>query len=650
MPLKTWRELIAPHKDVLEGTWLESDFAADLSKVAAGTAPSEYQDPKLFFERTYITEGMRLLLDSLVRRLSGKGGDPVIQLKTSFGGGKTHTMLAVYHVANAAIPAKEMMGIPQILDQAGVTSFPKANVAILDGNALSASQPRRHGNITANTLWGELAWRLGGDPAYAMLAQADQDGTSPGKDVLAEIFKTYGPCVVLMDETVAYIRQLEDGKSYKGGTFESNLSFLQALTEAASQVPNTMLLASLPQSDLEVGGAWGKQTLNSIEKIFGRMEAIWKPVATLEGFEIVRRRLFSTLADTNTRDEVCKAFVDMYAQSKGLFPNETSESSYLDRLKGSYPIHPEVFERLYEDWSTLDKFQRTRGVLRLMAMVIHRLWSDGNQDYLIMPSSLPLYAPQVQNELIRYLPNGWDVVMERDIDGPNAIPTKMDEQNPLVGSLQGYRRVARTIFLGSAASVAAQKVRGISQQRIHLGCAQPGQQIGRYDDALKHLTDKLHYLYTGNDTCWFDTKPNLRREMEERKARFTIDVHLVPEVQNRLRTVLRGNKFAGIHVFTPHDDIPDDPSVRLVVISPKKRHKAKNQHSPAIEEAALINTTRGQQPRQYQNRLVFLAADEDAIPEGMGAGQDLPCLEIHLRRCSPEHRQVPDSGGQEELR
>lgn len=614
MSLKPWRDLIAPHTDVLNGTYQEAEFAADLSKVAAGTATPEYQDPKLFFERTFITEGMRLLLDSLVRRLSGKGGDPVIQLKTAFGGGKTHTMLAVYHVANSCIPAKEMMGVSPILDSAGITSLPKANVAILDGNALSASQPRTHNGITTNTLWGSMAAQLGGEAAYQMLAQSDRDGTSPGKEVLASIFQKFAPCVVLMDETVAYVRQFEESKSYSGGTFESNLSFLQALTEATAQVPTTMLLASLPESDLEVGGARGKLALQHIEKIFGRLEAIWKPVATQEGFEIVRRRLFCTTTDTNARDEVCRSFADMYIQNKGQFPNETAESAYFDRLKASYPIHPEVFERLYEDWSTLEKFQRTRGVLRLMAMVIHRLWSDGNQDYLIMPASLPFYATTVQNEMIRYLANGWDPVMERDIDGPSAIPTKMDEQNPLIGSLQGYRRVARSIFLGSAPNVEAQHVRGISSQRVHLACAQPGQQIGRYDDALKHLSDKLHYLYSGNERFWFDTKPNLRREMEDRKERFKLEEHLIPEVQNRIRSILRGGRFAGIHVFTPHDDIPDDQAVRLVVLSPLKRHKGKNQRSAAIEEAALINTTRGQQPRQYQNRLVFLAADEEAMP------------------------------------
>lgn len=618
MTLRPWRELIAPHDDVLAGTYQEAEFAADLSKVAAGTATPEYQDPVLFFERTFITEGMRLLLSSVVRRLAGRGGDPVVQLQTAFGGGKTHTLLAVYHVARGERSASELTGVPQIVDQVGVSELPKARVAVIDGNSLSASQPRRHGGVAAHTLWGEMAWQLGGESAYELLAQSDRDGISPGKEILARLFEQCAPCVVLLDELVAYIRQFEEGKTYSGGTFESNLSFLQALTEAAGHVPTTIVLASLPESNIEVGGARGKQALASVEKIFGRVEAVWKPVATTEGFEIVRRRLFGPVSDANARDAVCRAFAEMYVQGGGAFPPETIESAYLDRLKGSYPIHPEVFERLYTDWATLEKFQRTRGVLRLMAMTIHRLWSDGNQDLMIMPGSIPLYDPQVGGEMIRYLTQGWEPVLERDVDGPRAATTKLDEQNPLLGSVQASRRVARTVFMGSAPSVAGQRVRGISDQRLRLGCAQPGQQVGRYDDALRRLLDQLHYLFTNNERSrfWYDTRPNLRREMEDRMSRFKREEHLIPEVQKRLRQMLRqSGPFAGVHVFTRHDDVPDDQELRLVVLSPASPHRGKHKLSLAIKAASEVNVNRGAQPRQHQNRLVYLAADEDAVEQ-----------------------------------
>jgi predicted AAA+ superfamily ATPase len=262
-------------------------------------------------------------------------------------------------------------------------------VVVLDGNELSPSQPRRHGSITARTLWGDLACQLGGEEAYALVAKADEDGTSPGKAVLKQLFDGYAPCVILMDEMVAYARQFESGRTYPGGTFDSVLSFIQALTEAAAASPRTAVLASLPESNLEVGGEQGKRALESLEKYFGRIEAIWKPVATEEAFEIVRRRLFGTLTDTTARDAVCRAFADLYHQHTDRFPSDAGEARYLQRLKDAYPIHPEVFERLYEDWASLEKFQRTRGVLRLMALVIHRLWSDDNRDLLILPGSLP---------------------------------------------------------------------------------------------------------------------------------------------------------------------------------------------------------------------------------------------------------------------
>lgn len=547
----------------------------------------------------------------MVKRLAKKGGDPVVRLQTAFGGGKTHAMMAVYHLARGEKPASKLPGIPSILDNAKVSELPRANVAVLDGNALSASQPRKHGALKINTLWGEMAWQLGKEDGFKMLEHADRDGTSPGKEIIAELFRKFSPCVVLLDETVAYVRQLEFGKSYAGGTFESNLSFLQALTEAAGHVPCATVLASLPASDTQAGGERGLKALTAIEQIFGRLEAIWKPVATEEGFEIVRRRLFSPVTDTKGRDAVCQAFADMYVDAKH-YPSETREASYLERLKKAYPIHPEVFDRMYEDWSTLENFQRTRGVLRLMAMVAHRLWSDGNQDLMILPGSLPMYDTQVRNELIRYLPQGWEPVVERDVDGPRAATTRIDEQNPMLGAVQAGRRVARTIYLGSAPSASGQKVRGVNVERIRLGCCQPEQHVGRFDDALKRLKDQLHYLYSGNESYWYDTQTNLRREAEDRMSRFDRDQHLIPEIGARLKALLKGKPFTAIHVFTPSGDIPDDTGIRLVVLPPTANHKWHVEDSLAVRAAAAIQKNRGQQPRHNQNRLVYLAADSDS--------------------------------------
>ena len=612
MTLKPWREIAVPHEDVLKGTFQQAEFAADLSRVHEGTATPEYQNPALFFQRTFITEGMRLLLDSVVKRLSGKGGDPVIQLQTAFGGGKTHTMLAVYHLATGDVPASDLPGVPAILDAAGVTELPRARVAVLDGIKSSPNQPVMRDGQAIRTLWGDLAWQLGKAEGYALVADADSSGTSPGKAVLETLLSRYAPCVILIDELVAYVRQFEEGKALTGGSFDSNLSFVQALTEALKAVPTAVLLASLPESDKEAGSQRGVKALAALAHYFGRIQALWKPVGTEEAFEIVRRRLFSSIDDKLAAESVCRAFADFYTANGEDFPRETQESRYFDRLMHAYPIHPEVFDRLYEDWSSLDNFQRTRGVLKLMAKVIHRLWKDNDKDPLIMPGSFPLQDADTRNEVIYYLPQGWDPVVERDVDGERAETTEIENRDTRLGAVQACRRSARTIFLGSAPTTASQMVRGLELERVILGAAQPGQQVGIYKDALRRLGDRLHYLNSGNNRFWFDTRPNLRREMEERKRRFQDKEDVFPAIRDRVQKSFATGVFGGIHVFTASGDIPDDWQLRLVVLPPDAAFSRSGQ-SLAIDRATEILKNRGDQPRFKQNRLIFIAADYDSV-------------------------------------
>ena len=612
MSLKPWREIAVPHEDVLKGTFQQAEFAADLSRVHDGTATAEYQDASLFFQRTFITEGMRLLLDSVVKRLSGRGGDPVIQLQTAFGGGKTHTMLAVYHLANGKALPSDLPGIPAILDAAGVTELPRARIAVLDGIKSSPNQPVTRGKLAVRTLWGDLAWQLGGDEGYAMVADADVSGTSPGKAVLQALLSRYAPCVILIDELVAYVRQFEEGKALTGGSYDSNLTFVQALTEALKAVPTAVLLASLPESDREAGSQRGIKALASLSHYFGRVQALWKPVGTEEAFEIVRRRLFTTIDNKLAAESVCRDFADFYVANKEDLPHETQESRYVDRLVHAYPIHPEVFDRLYDDWSTLDNFQRTRGVLKLMAKVIHRLWKDGNNDPLIMPGSLPIYDADTRNELIQYLPQGWDPVLERDVDGERSEPVEIENRESKFGSVQACRRATRAIFLGSAPSTSNQLVRGLELEHVVLGVVQPGQQIGLYKDALRRLGDRLHYLNSANNRFWFDTRPNLRREMEERKRRFQDKEDVFPAIRERVQKSMATGLFGGVHVFTASGDVPDDWQLRLVVLPPDAAFSRTGQ-SLATERAKEILKARGEQPRQKQNRLIFLAADYDSV-------------------------------------
>jgi predicted AAA+ superfamily ATPase len=621
MILKPWREIIVPHQDVLNGTFQQSEFAADLTAVLTGRATPEYGDAQAFYERTFITEGMGKLLTQVSQRLNGKGGEPVIQLQTSFGGGKTHTLLAVYHLASRQCALGDLSGISALLDHAGLMDVPQAHVAVLDGTAHAPGQPWKHGKQAVRTLWGELAWQLGKAEGFAMVQEADANGTSPGKDVLCTLLTRYAPCVVLLDELVVYIRQFVESQALSGGTYDSNLSFIQSLTEAAKLVPNAVVLASLPESNSQAGGPRGVAALQALEAVVNRVQALWKTVAPEEAFEIVRRRLFESIRDAKGRDLVCRAFSDAYAAEGAKLPQETQESRYFDRMVHSYPIHPEVFTQLYEEWTTIQGFQRTRGVLKLMAKVIYRLWQDNNKDLMILPSSLPLYDGQSRNELIYYLGPGWDPVVDRDIDGERAETTLLEIKETRFGSVQAARRVARTVFLGSAPSSVNMRpgIRGLDRARVLLGCLQPGQASSLYSDALNRLADQLHYLSSSGDKMqdatryWFDTRANLRREMEERKKRFE-DKN---EVRGRMAEVLKkltvgATFFDGAHIFTPHSDVPDDSALRLIVLAPEQFY-SREESRVAFDGVLDHVRSHGTTPRYRGNRLLFLAPDHGAL-------------------------------------
>jgi len=344
------------------------------------------------------------------------------------------------------------------------------------------------------------------------------------------------------------------------------------------------------------------------------LESVWKPVATEEAFEIVRRRLFEFAGDRAQIEGISRQFCDYYRQNAQYFPLETQSNEYFERMCASYPIHPEIFDRLYEDWSTLDKFQRTRGVLQYMAVIIHRLWNDNNQDALIMPGSIPLDDSLVRNKSIHYLPQGWEPVLEREVDGPRSETHRIDGEDTRFGSVQAAHRAMRTIFLGSAPSARDQVVKGIQLERILLGGVQPGQTVGVFEDVLKRLRNRLHYLYSDQDRFWLDIKPNLRREMESRKQHID-KLMLLEELKRRVTGVFgRNSIFSGIHVFTNSTDIPDDYGTgpRLVVLSPSEGY-AKTDESNAIVAAEKILAFRGDQPRQKRNRLIFFAADTDVV-------------------------------------
>ena len=625
--LKPWREVVTPHPDVASGRYQQAEFAADLWQVYQGEGSDEYKHPTEFFRRTFLTEGLRRLLTQAISRLSGQGGDPVVELQTNFGGGKTHSELALYHMFSGT-PASELPGVEELVKELAIPIPKNVKRAVFVGTQISPGKPHKKPDGTVvRTLWGEIAWQLGGKEGYKLVKEDDEHATNPGNS-LKELFYKYGPCLILIDEWVAYARQLHSAADLPAGTFETHFTFAQALSEAAKAAKNTLLVVSIPASesphqkaergvtDIEVGGERGREALSRLKNAIGRVEASWRPASPDEGFEIVRRRLFQPLSGDQfvARDAVARAFVELYGSQQQEFPSECREADYERRIKMAYPIHPEMFDRLYNDWSTLDKFQRTRGVLRLMAAVIHSLWERQDSNVLIMPGNVPVDDQIVQFELTRYLEDQWVPVIEKDVDGANSLPLTLDRENPNLGRYSACRRVSRTIYMGSAPTLRASH-RGSDDRQVKLGCVQPGEAVATFGDALRRLTDSATYLYVDGKRYWYSTQPTVTRLADDRAGQMTDD-QVSDEIIKRLREQARTRSdFSKVHACVPSSDVPDEREARLVILGPDFPHANRDDKSPARREAAVVLDSRGGSPRNFRNTLVFLAGDANRLRE-----------------------------------
>ena len=633
--ISPWRDVVTPHDDVANGQYQQAEFAADLWQVHIGEGSAEYKDPAEFFRRTYLTDSLKRLLGGAVRRLAGRGGDPVVQIQTNFGGGKTHSMLALYHLFSGT-QISELYGMGEVVKDESASY--SANRVVLVGNKISPGCPATKPDGTrVRTLWGELAWQLGygaggaeeARRAYERIRADDENATNPG-DALRELLNRYGPSLILIDEWVAYARQLHDEGDLPAGSFETQFTFAQALSESARLAKDCLVVISLPASDplesshaqagdIEVGGTRGRAALSRLRNVIGRIESSWRPASAEESFEIVRRRLFQDITDLakfTIRDDVAKTFRVFYQKNKQEIPAECGEISYEKRIIAAYPIHPEVFERLYTDWSTLPNFQRTRGVLRLMAAVIHSLWESGDRNPLILPAHIPIEDSRVQTELTRYLSENWPPIIERDIDGPGSLPKKLDNKVPNLKRYDACLRVARTIYLGSA-SIPAAANRGIEDRRIKLGCAIPGESPAVFGDAIRRLGSAATYLYQDGTRYWYSTQPTVAKLAEGRATEYRQNHDKInQEIRRRLQETLkeRGD-FGRVHVFpSSGQDVRDSKDAGLVVLEPSRTYE-KGSNSRAVAAAGEISESRGNSPRLFRNTLAFLAADNTRLQD-----------------------------------
>ena len=617
-----WRDVIRPNNDVALGTFQEAEFMADLQQVYDGRADATgYGNPVNFFNQTYITPGLRTLLVNTLKRLGGNGGDPVIQTKTGFGGGKTHSLIALYHLVKSgdalinpppnseehrrtSEEIKDLMQEAAWDPDAGI----QPRVAVLDGTFLAPTDETvtKETGDPLNTLWSVMTYQLGGQEAYEIVGEASRTGTAPGGGQLDQLLDHVGPCVILMDELVAYVRN--------AGAAQDNIyTFIQNLTQSVRRSRGAALVVTLPESAVELGAEGGAEAFSRLDSILGRIDAKWEPLELNEAFEVVRRRLFGPVRDEAARAQVCEAFSRMYTNSRRDYPQEVSEPRYLERMKACYPIHPEIFDRLYSDWSSIPGLQRTRGVLRMMANCISRLYLRGDASPLIMPANLTLDDPALANEFLPLLDGEWrPVLTEVDSDGSRTDNIDKDVQRSTdVGG--AARRIARTVFLGSAASGA---VRGIDARSIRLGVVLPGQGVAVYNDALGRMDGALYYLYNRDDRYYFHAEENLNKVATDRADGLT-DREVEECINAQLQEAVRGGRGRRTDVVVcPQNsgDVKDLDGVQLVILPPSKflpsRSSDNDEATPAAQDILL---KRGDAHRIHRNALLFLTAKNDEI-------------------------------------
>lgn len=630
--LVPWRDVLPPHDDVATGNFQAAEFAADLYKVStrSGDAGDDYAEPVAFFSRTYLTEGLQDLIRRAVSRLGGDdNASPVINLQTNFGGGKTHSMLALWHLAAGSPAADYGQDVQDLLRDTGYDELGPINRVALVGNHISPSGSTKDDGTVVNTLWGELAWQLGGSEAFAIVAQSDKDRTPPG-EALHELISKYSPALILIDEWVAYARSLFSREDLAGGSFDDQFTFAQSLTEAVKGTPGVLLAISIPASENgddsqeiaagneeEVGGAHGLEALRRLQNVVRRVADQWRPASADESYHIVRQRLFVS-PDREALAKIsatAKSFGELYRKHSDEFPREARDLDYEERIKRTYPIHPELFDRLYEDWSSLERFQRTRGVLRLMNTVIHHLWVGEDQSPLILPASVPLATAAVNAELTQYLQDSWKAIIDADVDGPNSEPAKIDKEKPIFGGRSVTKRLARTVFVGAAPTIGTAH-KGIESSRAFLGAAQPGDVIGNFHSALNQLADRATYFYSGSGKYWYDLQANISRRAKDHADRIHKE-EVWREIIRRLEDQGRSRgDFARVHVCPEETgDIPDTDDARLVVLHPRLVHRGKAKDGEALAFAAQAAEHRGSASRVNRNMVVFLAADEARMGE-----------------------------------
>lgn len=618
--MQPWFKNVKPHKDIQDGHLDESIFAANLAEVVAGTGREIYTSPEMFFQKTFFTAGLKNISKRVLQGLNGgqDADNRVISLQTGFGGGKTHTLISLFHLAKWGKKATKSEYTKELLEATGDPKFESAHIAVFTNTTNDPAQGRKVDGITIRTLWGELAYQLGGKKAYEIIKANDEKLVAP-KGLFKSVIEMCKPALILIDELADYCVSASAVKVEASNLSDQTVSFMQELTEAVSGTDNCVLIATLPASAQELAASpISSQILTALENRITRVGANMKPVEDEEIFEVVRRRLFEELGNEDEIGKVVSSYSIMYQSLLTEIPTYALKSDYRDRLKKSYPFHPELIDMFRLRWASNPFFQRTRGVLRILAAIVSDLWkrqtSLTSSQFLIHTSDITLSNVEALTSQITML-NGtsWDAVINADVSGTASNAFRIDNEVKGLGKNSVTQGIAATILLGTFGSQGQNKGVGIDELKL---CMVKPESFNHNDinGAIDRMEGNAHYLYyssTGQKRYWFDTTPNINILINQAKGDIDRD-DTFAEVIKRVK-----EKTKAIQLFytlvDPSEEIPEQKQPTLIILSPKylaNPNEVNGKTKPIIEKIA---TKKGNSERIYRNTILFLICSEIGI-------------------------------------
>lgn len=620
--LKPWFQVTQPHFDIKQGRLDESVFAANLAEVALGNGREIYKDPNTFFSKTYFTAGLKSVAKTVIKGLNGKedAENRVISLQTGFGGGKTHTLISIYHLCSWGKNAINSPFTKELLTYTGNPEFDNAKIAVFTNTTNDPTQGRQVEGIAIRTIWGEIAYQLGGLNAYNIIKENDQQLSAP-KGLFKKVLDQCKPALILIDELADYCVSASAITVGKSSLADQTISFMQEFTEAVASTENCVAIITLPASVQEVANSpEAASILSSLQSRVSRVGADTQPVAEDEIYEVIRRRLFEDIGDKAYIEKVANEYIALYEQHWTELPNNAAKNEYKQKIMQSYPFHPELVDIFKIKWASNNNFQRTRGVLRLLAAIVSDLWK--RQQSLPGTNTLihsgNVYLPNldtVTSQLKKLYGNGYESVISADIAGASSNAFKIDSNKTEYGIYYLTQSIATVVLLNSFGSEGSNKGLSISELKLHL-LAPNSFNHNSINGALSDLENAAYYLYsaqTGNagKRYWFHVKPNISMLINQGKQ----DVKqpdIYAEVLKRLKEKTN-NKIQLFNVLVdPSEDIPEQTRPTLVILHPKQTANADGPNATAQALIEKIATKKGNSERIYRNTILFLVASDGA--------------------------------------